>query len=442
MIFIAAAAVIGLTGWQVYHRAAPGGDSISGSRGGRTSPALVVEAVPIQRKTVEEKGNFSGSLLPRTRVLVASKVGERLEKLFVDIGDRVKNGQLIAVLDEEELLQQVEQARAELQVALAGVEDAKVSLNTAQREYERIRSLREKKIASEAELDQAEARFLAAEMKYRVSEAQVKQKEAALKTAEIKLSYTRITVFWEDNRKTRVIGERFVEVGEMLKASDPIVSVLDIDSLIAEVQVIERDYSRVRVGQKATITTDAFPGREFQGIVSRIAPVLKETSRQAQVNIEVPNPGHLLKPGMFINARIVLDRHEDATVVPLQALVKRDSMEGVFIVDREAMTAHFVPVKPGIKDEGLVEILQPPLSGLVVTLGQHLLEEGSPVTISEGEKGTPAQGAEQSASERAAYEQSGTEQNTSVQSVSEQADSDRNTSERADKEQVLSGAQR
>jgi len=400
---------LGLIGWQVYQRIDSFKNTGPGPMAGHSSPPVVVEVASIEKRTVEEIGNFSGTLLPKTRVLVASKTGGRLEKLFVDIGDRVTNGQLIAVLDEEELLQQVEQAKAELQVAEAGVEDARVALNTAQREYERVRSLREKKIASEAELDEAEARFRAAEMKYRVSEAQVKQKEAALKAANIRLSYTKIRVSWEDSKTTRVIGERFVEAGEMLKANDPIVSVLDIDSLIAEVQVIERDYSRVRMGQKASITTEAFPGREFEGTVNRIAPVLKETSRQAQVNIEVPNPDHLLKPGMFISARIVLDRHENATVVPLHSLVKRDSLYGVFTVDRETMKAHFVPVNPGIRYEGFVEILAPPLSGLVVTLGQHLLEEGSTVLIPGNESGLTSTGADRASSDRKAPATAGSE---------------------------------
>jgi len=400
---------LGFTGWQVYRRINTVKNTNPGLKSGLSSPPVVVEVASIEKKTIEEAGNFSGTLQPGAKVLIASKTGGRLEKLFVDVGDRVTSGQLIALLDEEELLQQVEQARAELQVAEAGVEDAKFALITAQKEYERVRSLREKKIASEAELDDAEARFRAAEMKYRVSEAQVKQKEAALKAAEIRLSYTRIKAYWEDSRTTRVVGERFVEAGEMLRANDPIVSLLDIDSLIAEVQVIERDYSRVRIGQKALITTEAFPGREFEGTVIRIAPVLKETSRQAQVNIEVPNPEHLLKPGMFINARIVLDRHENATVVPIHSLVKRDSMYGIFTVDRETMKVHFVPVTPGIRHEGYVEIVDPPLSGLVVTLGQHLLEEGSTVLLSGNESGLTSTGADRVSSDRKALATAGSE---------------------------------
>ena len=82
----------------------------------------------------------------------------------------------------------------------------------------------------------------------------------------------------------------------------PIVSILDIHSLTAVIHVIERDYSKVRVGQKVIVTTDAFPGSTFTGKIVRIAPLLKETSRQARVEIEVPNRDRLLKPGMFIRS--------------------------------------------------------------------------------------------------------------------------------------------
>ena len=94
--------------------------------------------------------------------------------------------------------------------------------------------------------------------------------------------------------------------------------------VIALIDVIERDYPDVGPGQEAVIDTDAFPGREFAGKVTRVAPLLKETSRQARVEIEMPNPERLLKPGMFVRVRIEFDRHENATVVPLAALARRE----------------------------------------------------------------------------------------------------------------------
>jgi RND family efflux transporter MFP subunit len=149
------------------------------------------------------------------------------------------------------------------------------------------------------------------------------------------------------------------------------------------IHVIERDYSEVRTGQEAILTTDAFPGRNFTGRVVRVAPLLKETSRQARVEIEVPNRDRLLKPGMFIRAQIQFARHENATVVPVTALAKRNNQQGVFIVDIKNMKAHFTPVTVGIVNGDLAEVVKPSLSGSVVTLGHHLLEDGSAIILPE-----------------------------------------------------------
>jgi RND family efflux transporter MFP subunit len=167
----------------------------------------------------------------------------------------------------------------------------------------------------------------------------------------------------------------------MVAANTPIVSILDLRTLTARIHVIERDYSAIRPGLEATLTTDAFAHREFVGRVSRVAPLLKETSRQARVEIEVPNDDGALKPGMFVRAAITLARHDDAILVPLAALIQRTGQAGVFVADLAAATVRFVPVTVGIVDNRYAEILQPTLSGHVVTLGHHLLEDGAPIRL-------------------------------------------------------------
>lgn len=167
----------------------------------------------MERASLRDVGEFSGSLIPSAQFVVSAKIGGRLEKLTVDVGDTVRKGELIADLEDEEAVQQVEQAKAEL---------------------------------------------MAAEAKNTVSNAQIRQKEAALKAAEIHLSYTKIRADWNRGDGTRVIGERFADEGALLGAGDPIVSVLDIDTLEAAINVIERDYPRIREGQPR-------PGRARRG---------------------------------------------------------------------------------------------------------------------------------------------------------------------------------
>jgi len=373
-------ALIGLLGWQVHRRAST---SSQGAKRQRPAIAVAVEVAPVQRATIRDIGRFAGSLLPKSYFVVAPKIAGRLEKLMVNIGDFVKRGQLIAVLDDEEYAQQVEQARAELEVAKATVAEGRSMLDMAQREFERAKALRQKKIASESELDAALAQFKTQDAKHKVALAQVAQQEAALKAAQVRLSYTKIRAWWEDGSGPRVVGERFVDEGAMLKANDPIVSVLEIQTLTGVIHVIERDYSEVRVGQETLMTTDAFPGKTFTGKIVRVAPLLKEASREARVEIEVPNRDGLLKPGMFIRAQIEFARHQNATVVPSAALAKRNGQQGIFVADTQNRKAHFVPVTVGVVNAQLAEVVKPPLSGYVVTLGQHLLEDGASITLPE-----------------------------------------------------------
>ncbi len=143
----------------------------------------------------------------------------------------------------------------------------------------------------------------------------------------------------------------------------------------------------------------------------RIAPLVKQTSREARVEIQVNNAERLLRPGMFIEAKIELGRHENALIVPEAALVQRDERRGVFLADRGVKKAKFVPVVEGISEktgEGLlVEIVKPALSGEVITLGQHLLEDDTPIVVVQekaAEAASPATGPAEAKAQQAKAE--------------------------------------
>ncbi|HOL65863.1 MAG TPA: efflux RND transporter periplasmic adaptor subunit [bacterium] len=374
--------VLALFGKQVYQKLAR---ALRGPAGKPARGPVAVRVAPVAKKTISETARFTGSILPQSRFVVAPRVAGRLEKLLVDVADTVTQGQLVALLDSQEYQEEVEAARAELEVAKANVLDCESSLEMAKRDLERTRLLREKKIASQAELDEVEANYKAREARYKVALAQVEQKRAALKAAEVRLSFTRIQATWEGGSKIRVVGERFVDVGSMLRANDGIISILDIDTVKVVLHVAEEDYYRLHRGQTVTFTTDSCADRKFVGRIVRIAPALKEEARAAQVEVTAANPGHLLKPGGFVRAEIELARHEQATVVPFSALTKRGEQPGVFLLEEKEKKVRFVPVETGIITEEEVEITRPALAGYVVTLGHHLLSDGSPVTLPEKE---------------------------------------------------------
>ena len=392
IVILAALGLAGLIGWRIYQHFTVKGPQRAG-RGG----AVPIEVTDLRRGEIVDVGELTGTLVAKAQITIAPKVPGRLEKLYVDIGDTVRKGEPIAELEGAEFKQQLAQAAAELEVAKANVIDAQSSMEVGKREMERAEELRREKVASEAQLDEAQSRFKASEAKYQVALAQVRQREAALEAARVRLSYTVMTADWQDGEQPRVVAERFVDQGNMLRANDPIVSIVALDTLTAVVHVIERDYSNIRPDQEASILAEAWAGLTFQGRVARVAPVLRENVRQARVEISIPNADGKLKPGMFVRSQIELARHADALLAPFSALVRRNGKPGLFIVESApapegdaankpangppALVARFVQVRTGIARGDVVEIIEPQISGRVITLGHHLLEDGSAVFI-------------------------------------------------------------
>jgi len=371
--------IVGLIGWQVVRKIANQGSGFE-----RSAAPVAVEIEPMRKATIRDTANFTGTLAPKSQFMVAPKIAGRLEKLMVDIGDKINRNQLLAVLDDEEYSQQVRQAEADLLVAKANLEESRSSLDVAKRELERVEELHKKGISADSELDASRGMSATLEARNKVAQAQVANREAALEAAKVRLSYTKITASWEEGTNPRVVGERFVHEGTMLTPNAPILSILEINSLLAIIHITDKDYFRIKTGQSALIGSDALPDKTAIGKIVRIAPLLKETSREARIEIEFANPDGLFKPGMFINVQIEFAFHNDATVVPVSSVVKRGDQQGIFLADTENNVVKFVPVTVGIATNELAEIIEPAtIAGQVVTLGQHLLADGSPILLSE-----------------------------------------------------------
>ncbi|MEX2671866.1 MAG: efflux RND transporter periplasmic adaptor subunit [Phycisphaeraceae bacterium] len=372
--------LVGGITWAVWQKTNAEDEGIGG---GDSDAPVAVQVQPVVVGEISNMRTFTGTLEPQSAFTIAPRVSGRLERLHADIGDIVERGQLVAELDEAERVQDVEQAEAELAVARANLDEVRSGLSTSEREYERFRTLREQQIASESEMDAAKAEFEAKQAQLQVAQSQVTQQEAALQAARVRESYTRLHATWNGGAERRVVGERYRDQGDMLAANTPVVSLLDIDTLRAVIHVAERDYPNVQVGQVASVMADAYHGREFEAEVTRVAPEFQRGSRQARVELRVPNAEHLLKPGMFARVRLEVGRAEEAVLVPLTAIVQRQGNAGVFVVDEEQSQVRFVPVQLGFQHGKQVQVLEPMLEGRVVTLGQHLLADASKIRIDE-----------------------------------------------------------
>lgn len=365
---------------------------VAGGGGSKDRGPVPVEVQPITRGAIEQQRTFSGTLESPAAMTVAAKVGGRIEKLAVDFADTVTRGQVVAELDSDEYQQQLLQAEAELQVAEANLAEAQNGLEIARRAMQRVETLRERGVASEAQLDTARADELSREAAVQVAEAQIARAEAAVKAASIRLGYTTVTATWTGGDDQRVVAERFVEQGDTVNANTPLFSIVELQPIQAVIHVTERDYGMLNKGQAVRLRTDAYPGQTFAGEVARVAPVFRETSRQARVEVTVDNPEGKLKPGMFIRATTVLGQAEDATILPEAALARRDDRDVVFVVDEAGRTVRQREVKVGIQNEGRIQVFGEGLQGRVVVLGQQQLNDGTPIVIPESDDVSEAAG--------------------------------------------------
>lgn len=381
IFFIVAVVLCGIAASVFLMRNPFSGQSVGSTPFAEGNRAAPVEVMPVEHGPIELRRTFSGTLEPRVEFVVAPKVAGRVERLMVNIADPVKRGQLVAELDSEEYVQAVAQAKADLAVARANLVEAGNALEIARRGLNRIETLRQRGVASESQLDTVKAEELAKESALEVAEAQVVRAESALETARIRLGYTQITAGWSGGSDRRVVAERFVDEGETVSANAPLLRIVELDPITGVIFVTERDYARLQPGQDILLATDAYPGEKFPGRIERIAPIFREATRQARVELTVANPERRLKPGMFIRTTVVLTRKVDAIILPATALVKREGRTGVFQVSAGGESVHWREVTTGIRDGDRVEILDGDPAGRVVTLGQQLLADDSLITI-------------------------------------------------------------
>lgn len=365
-------------GWLIFRQFQ---DHEKRNKRGDAARASPVEVASIETGPIVLKRSFSGTLEPLAGFLVAPKVSGRIEKLLVDISDTVKKGQVVGELDNAEYVQAVTQAKADLVVAEANLAKARSALEIGNREFERTRKLLKRGIASDSEFDALKADQLTKKAQLQVAQAELTKAASSLETAKIRLGYTEITASWTGGNGDRLVAERYYDEGQTVAANQALLLIVELDPILGVVHVAEKDYAYLRPGQTVSLTTDAYLDAAFFGRIDRIAPIFQKNTRQARVEMIIENPGHRLKPGMFIRATVVLKRVLETTIVPAQALIIRDGRNGVFVVSADGKSVMWRAVKVGIREEGRVQVEGEGLSGRVVTLGQQLLKNGSAITI-------------------------------------------------------------
>jgi HlyD family secretion protein len=345
----------------------------------RNGAAAEYQTAVVARGELTQVVTATGQLNPVVSVQVGSQISGIIQKLFADFNSRVKAGQVIAQLDSSTYVANLRQAEGELASARAGLELARVKAN-------RAAELRTKDLIPQAEHDQAQADLHQAEAAVMIREAEVRKVTVDLERCSIVAPIDGVVI------------SRSVDVGQTVAASlsAPILFVIanDLAKMQINANVAEADIGGVEVGQNVNFTVDAFPSRRFHGRVVQVrnSPVTVQNVVTYDTIIEVANPDLRLKPGMTANVSIVVANREGVLTVPNAALRFRPSdpadgaQRGAASSGRAVYLAfngkarrapERVPVKTGITDGVLTEVLEGLQEGDAIIIGVRVDQSNS-----------------------------------------------------------------
>jgi RND family efflux transporter MFP subunit len=341
----------------------------------------------------------TGTLAADEEVSVGFKVAGRVSEIAVDLGTKVRKGQILARLDPTDFRFRVEQAEAALRQVRAGlglppegpdervdtektapVREARAVLEEARLNRDRMAQLWEKDLVARAEFDAALSRLLVAEGRYQAAVEEVRNRQEILAERRSALSLARQQL--ADTVLVAPIGgairERRASVGEFLTAGSLVVSLVRIHPLRLRVAVPERDAPAIRIGQEITVRLEGDPALHA-GRVVRLSPAIQEQNRTLAVEAEVANRQGMLRPGAFARAEIVVEAARPAVLVPDKAIVTFAGLERVFgVKDGLAVEKR---IRTGRRVGDRVEVLEGLAAGEPVVVEPGNLTGGQPVIL-------------------------------------------------------------
>jgi HlyD family secretion protein len=381
---------------------------------------IPVQIAPVVHQNLTYSLIANGDIAPLMQVDLFPKVSGYLEKISVQMGDSVRQGQVIAQIDRAEFLQKVKEIEAKVAQAKAqyaeleagtrvedvreaeeAVKQAQSRFNNAKFQRERVLALYNRQVISKKEADVSEMDYNVTEAQLAASEqrlkslkegarpevraaslGKLKEMEAVLAQEQIRLQNTQIIAPFPGE-----IVRRNVDNGSLLSPSTPVVTLAHMETLKVVANVLEKDISFVKIGMKVKILSEAYPDKPFEGTIVRINKALDLATRTLQAEINVPNPGRLLKPGMFARIEVALKEKLGALVVPRTAVVEEEGKQFVFVV--EGNQAIRKPIVTGIEQGTVIEVVEGVKDGdKIVVRGQESLRDRSTIRVVEGVEGS------------------------------------------------------
>lgn len=361
LITLLAAAVL-VAGAACKKTAAKAGDAT------QTYGAAPVKVFKAQRERITEKLTYTGTLEALNKINITPETGGKIARIYVEAGDRVAKGQLLAELETQSIRLQLKQAEA-------GVAVAEASYADAQRNKERMDRLIKEQAVSE---QQSEKIHLA----YEASAAQLEQARAALNLAQHALEVSLMKAPFAG-----VIASKNAEVGDVINpmmggfggGAGGVLTLMDYSKIKLAVAISGEDIGRIRKGQEAVLRVGSLPGREFRGVVRVVNLTADPQNKKFGVEVHVDNPDASLRPGTFGDLVFEVATRDNALVVPQAAILENSY---VFVVEGNKAVRKNVTL--GLQNTTMVEVLSGLAEGeSVIADGNYGLEAGAAVQVLE-----------------------------------------------------------
>ncbi len=361
-----------------------------------TIPA--VEAVEARYGSLPLRERIHGTVEAFNQVQLYPEINARIQKVMVRTGERVQKNEPLVQLRDQPYREQLQQAKASLEIQRARLNQAKARLQELQAHYKRTKPLTEKQLSSELELETLEARIQSARADVQMAEAQVQEAQSNIEEQKEMLSRTVIRAPIDGT-----IGQRNAEVGMLANPGTRLFTLGNLDSVRVEIPLTEQMLYNVRVGQTAIVhaRSETDSSETIEAEISRISPYLNREARSTEAEIDIDNSKGILKPGMFVPVDVLYGESRQATLVPISAVwtEPETGQQGIYVVGSLSQELQSLVDTTGNNEMSMASLTRPlqvdfqpvqviaegrmqaGVNGLdpgtwVVTIGQHLLSQG------------------------------------------------------------------
>jgi len=332
-----------------------------GSNGAKTAteePVIPVIVAKVKRGNIASSIYTTGTIFPRQESMISPKISGRIEKLYVDEGDKVEKGQILAELEQERLRIVIKETTASFKEAQAQLKNLEATLQRSQKLFE------------EGVIDPQ--RFDDTTTERDLAKARVQRARATLERVQQDLKDSIITAPF-----TGFVVEKMMNEGEMATTMPPsnIFHLVDTGRVKIECGITEGKRRSIKAGKEVLIELDAYPDEIFTGKITTVNPMVDPDSRTFKIKIDIPNPGFRLESGMFARIRIIERESKNVLLIPQRVIIEEEASKKVFVVENGRAVQK--PITTGIINHTIAEVTEGLKEGdIVVTEGFYALKDG------------------------------------------------------------------